>query len=106
MGSKIPPSSWSSEAIPQEDGRLDRPAPFEGPASNKLLRRIAGALQVPPSALYAPPDAVSIAVQPDALGRVEDECVLLVHAYRLIRDPEMRRRLLILAQEAAERSDS
>jgi hypothetical protein len=28
--------------------------------------------------------------------------VLLLHAYRRIRDPEMRRRLLILAQEAAE----
>jgi hypothetical protein len=38
----------------------------------------------------------------DALGGVEQECVLLLHAYRRIRDPEMRRRLLILAQEAAE----
>ena len=106
MGSKIPPLSWSSDAMPQEDVRLDRSALSEDPASNPLLRRIAGALQLPPSALYALPNAVSIAAQPDAPGGVEDECVLVLHAYRRIRDPEMRRRLLILAQEAAERSDS
>jgi hypothetical protein len=101
MGSKTPLNRRSPVAHPDDDLVSCR-APNDGPAGSLLLRRIAGALQVPPGALYAPPDSVGMAARPDALGGVEDECVLLLHAYHRIRDPETRRRLLILVQEAAE----
>ena len=90
-----------------EDDNSGRSAMPNGSGKSLTLRRIAGALQVPPSALYAPPNAVGSASQsgssPVAFdGRIEDECLTLLRAYQRIRDPEERRRLLALVDEAAE----
>lgn len=107
MGSKMPLNRRSPVAHPDDD-LVSCAAPNDGPAGNLLLRRIAGALQVPPSALYTLPNAVGLGSPPEAdtvtrAGDIDGECAALLLAYRRIRDPEMRRRLLIVMQEAAER---
>jgi hypothetical protein len=103
MGSKMQPRSMPSPDEVAGDYAFARPPALNGRVTSRLLGRIADALQVPPSALYAPPIRVGIAAQPDAPGGVEYECVLLLDAYRRIHDPVERRRLLALVQEAAER---
>ena len=99
MGSKTPPISRLPQDEPLEDEGLHRSGPTAQPAPNPLLQRIAEALQVPSAALYDLPNAVDTT----SSAGVEDERVLL-QAYRYIRDPAERRRLLSLVQEAAERT--
>jgi len=99
MGSKTPPLNWSSPEAHPEDDLVRRPDPSDGSAASLLLRRIAGALQVPPSTLYNPPNAVGSTPN----GDIESECLTLLRAYQGVRDPEERRRLLALVQEATGR---
>jgi hypothetical protein len=105
MGSKTPLNRRSPVAHSDND-LVSRPAPNDGPAGSLLLRRIAGALQVPPSALYSLPNAIGAGSpsQVNTVARdIEIECEAVLLAYRRIRDPEMRRRLLALMQAEAER---
>jgi hypothetical protein len=105
MGSKTPLNRRSPVAHPDAD-LVSCPAPNDGPAESLLLRRIAGALQVPPSALYSLPNAIRAGSpsEVNAVARdIEIDCEAVLLAFRRIRDPEMRRRLLIVVQEAAER---
>ena len=93
MGQRMPPSFKSTEDDTREyvaDGR---------PASRKrrLVERIADALRVSPAALYELPSSWAA----EDLG---GECATLLDAYRRIQDPEERRRLLLLAQKAAEQT--
>lgn len=109
MGSKTPPLGWPSPEAHAEDNLVRRPDPSNGSAANSLLHRIAGALQVPPAALCSLPNAVG-AGSPSEVNTIavdsalESECVAVLLAYRCIRDPEMRRRLLALMQAEAERA--
>ncbi|MBY0255345.1 MAG: hypothetical protein K2X54_28830, partial [Methylobacterium organophilum] len=63
-----------------------------------LLRRIAEALQVPAASLYGPQGAERGAA---VAGGRADEADALLHAYRRIDDPELRRRVLTLVQDLA-----
>jgi hypothetical protein len=109
MGSKTPPLDWSSPEAHSEDSPVRRPSPSDGPAGSLLLRRIADALQMPPSTLYRLPNAVD-AVAPSKAAPVavdsdiEIECAALLLAYRRIHDPKMRCRLLALIQAEAKRT--
>lgn len=98
MGSKTPPSDRVPIGQPLEDEGATPPAHADGRTSNPLLQRIAGALQVPPAALYDLPNAVDMKSD----GGIEDDCALLLQAYRRITNPDERRRLLMVVQEAAE----
>lgn len=102
MRSKTPPPSHPVQDDPAADDLLNRPTPSEGPAASLLLRRIAEALQVPLSTLYRPPNAVGAGSPSEVVP--DSECEALLHAYRRIPDPEMRRRLLTLMQAAAEQT--
>jgi|SRR4051794_8786087 hypothetical protein len=107
MGSKTPPSTTPSQDAPCEDDASGRSVPPDGSAAARTLRRVAAALQVPPSTLYSPLNAVSPTrgfgndQGPTDLDR---ECAALLHAYRRIPDPEKRQRLLAIMQETAERA--
>jgi len=75
--------------------------------TRRLVGRIADALRVPSGVLYEVPNLKSPPTAPDAGVTTTDvdldgECAALLSAYRRIRAPEMRRRLLILAQAAVE----
>lgn len=93
---------------PLKAGAPDQPASPIGSARSQLLERIANSLQVPAATFYCPPNAVEPGAQSTAAlavserPEVEDEALL--HAYRRIRDPETRRRLLVLVQAAADRT--
>ena len=108
MGSRTPPRSKLSLDEPSEDDTFGRPTSLDDGASRRLLERIAGALQVPRAALYELPDAAS-SVQGlvdggTTVAGLERECTALLRTYQRIQDPEERRRLLALVQEAAERA--
>ena len=82
----------------------DSVAASEQARMRRLLRRVAEALQVPEASLYGAAGSPSAtgggpAVLEDDL---EGQCTALLHAYRNIRDPEARRRLLALVQAASE----
>ncbi len=108
MGSTTPSLNPTSSEAHSEDDLVDRPAPTDARVESLLLRRIADALQVPPSALYGLSNIGSGSradvdtVAPDSY--VESECAALLLAYRRISDPAERQRLLSLVQAAAERS--
>jgi hypothetical protein len=125
MGSKTPFSCTSHRETLRDEDSAARPAPAHGSAANLLLRRIADALQVPTAVLYNLPDARDTAAPAEAErpgaagdfggapntlsdtasgGDFEDECVALLRAYRGIRDPEERRRLLTLVRMTAGRT--
>jgi len=108
---KHPMGSKPLSQQPSPDGSLDvdtrgQSAPSDRPAASPILRRIAKALRVPPSALYGPSNAVAPAQGVDgedaADSDLDQQCEALLHAYRRIRDREMRSRLLTFAQHAAE----
>lgn len=85
--------------------RVDTAAASERARLQRLLRRVADALQVPEASLY---DAVARSsptkTGSDAPGDdLASQCAALERAFRRIRDPEERRRLLALVQAAAER---
>lgn len=98
MGSKTPPPDKSAQIMPLEDHSSGRPAPLNGSAASRTLQRIAGALQIPLSVLYNASDTVGTASSND----ITSECLTLLRAYQRIRDPEERRRLLALVDEAAQ----
>lgn len=107
MGTRTPPRRrFVLDPVPSEEA-ADGADPPTGREARALLNRIADALQVPTSALYRPPNAVN-ATKPDAglaprpHPALACECAALVDAYQRIRDPDVRRRLLALVQEAAE----
>ena len=84
-------------------------SPLAASGTRLVVGRIAKALGVSPGVLYEVP---TLEGQPTASNAgvsttevdLDGECAALLNAYRRIGDPEKRRRLLILAQEAAERS--
>lgn len=98
MGSKSPVRSGSSGAAAPEDDLFERSAPPHAPGAGRLLQRIADALQVPATSLYGPPGAERGA---GVAGGRADEADALLHAYRRIDDPEIRRRILTLVQDLA-----
>lgn len=92
------------------DESLDHRSHVKASAKNHLLERIADALQVAPAVLYNPPNAVAPTraagdEMPDGGpdGGMEQTCEALLAAYRRIRDPEVRRRLLTLVEQASQR---
>lgn len=93
----------------RQEGIERRSAPIKTAASNRLLRRIADALQVPQSVLYKPLSAVEPLHGSDSDdgygpdGAHDLECMALLHAYRQIRDPKARCALLVQVRAAAER---
>ncbi|MEE7504950.1 hypothetical protein ACLBXO_08795 [Methylobacterium sp. C33D] len=95
MGSKSPVQGRPSGDAAPEDDLLERSALPHAPASGRLLRRIADALQVPAASLYGPRGP-----ERDAGGRA-DEADALLNAYRRIDDPEIRHRVLALVQDLA-----
>jgi len=107
MGSKTPPSTKPTQNAPSEDDASDRFVPPDGSAAGRTLRRVAAALQVPPSTLYSPLNAVSSNHGTDSdqwSADLDQERLALLRAYASISDPEERRRILTLVQEAAKRS--
>jgi hypothetical protein len=75
-------------------------------ATSLRVLRVADALQVDQSVLYNPPNAVALTRETNGNrssgAGLDQDCEALLHAYRRIRDPEERQRLLVLVQEAAE----
>lgn len=108
MGSRAPVAGKSSQDPSPEDGVPDHPVSAKGSAQRRLVGRIADALQVPPSALYNSPNAVDGQTSPTATSAfsnvIDGEGVALLRAYMCISDPEERRRILALVQQAAKRS--
>ena len=109
MGSKTsPPITAALDAARQDDIEF-RSATIKAAASNRLLRRIADALQVSQSVLFNPLSAVAPIHDPGRDdghgpdGALDRECVALLHAYMQIRDPKARCGLLAQVQSAAER---
>jgi|SRR3954470_7141041 hypothetical protein len=105
MGSKAP----SPSTRPPGDRLDNKPQDLIMPgrsATSLRVRRVADALQVDQSVLYNPPSAVAPTRETDgdrsSGAGLDQECEALLHAYRRIRDPEERQRLLVLVQEAAE----
>ncbi|WCS27746.1 hypothetical protein LOK46_13280 [Methylobacterium sp. NMS14P] len=106
MGSKaLTLSDPSSEASRRDEARGVWNLRQE--KTERLLKRIAGAVQVPPSAFYRPPNAVdagTCAATSSAISVASDaECAELLAAFNLVREPGDRRRLLELVQKMAER---
>lgn len=108
MGSKARPlgkDTLSGLAAEEFSGRATLPS---CPMTNRLIGRIAEALQVSPAALYNPLEAVAIGRGADtdkaSSTSLDQDCLALLHAYRRIQDPKERQRLLALVQEAAERT--
>ena len=96
-----------------EHGRASSFAPQDQAAEERarkmrLLKRIADALHLPQATLHGAADPLARSEADPASGKddLDEACAALLLAYRHISDPEIRRRLLILAQEAAKRSDS
>ncbi|GAN52572.1 hypothetical protein ACXR8U_23495 [Methylobacterium radiotolerans] len=98
MGSKSPVRGRSSGDAAPEDDLFQRSALPHAPGAGRLLRRIAEALQVPAASLYGPQGAERGAA---VAGGRADEADALLHAYRRIDDPELRRRVLTLVQDLA-----
>lgn len=106
MGSKARPLSDPSSDASHRDGARGAAA-LRQERTERLLKRIAEAMQVPTSAFYKPPNAVD-AGTPTSTGSTtaiasEAECAELLAAFTLVSDPEDRRRLLELVQKMAER---
>ena len=109
MGSKTSPPITAALDACRQDEIERRSAAIKTTASNRLLRRIADALQVSQSVLYKPLSAVVPIHDPGcddehgSAGALDRECLALLHAYRRIRDPKARCGLLVQVQAAAER---
>lgn len=76
-------------------------------ATQRLVQRIASALQISPSALYRPPNAVDgqlssrTASGPMGISLFESQELLI--AFNSLRDPDDRRRALEFVREKAQR---
>jgi hypothetical protein len=105
MGSKAPPfSEPSSDASHWDEARSASMLRQE--KTERLLKRIAGAVQVPSSAFYRAPNAVDGGA-PTATNSItslasDAECAELLAAFKLVSDPEDRRRLSELVRRMAE----
>ena len=84
---------------PSQTEAADGATSPDGREARALLQRIADAIQVPTSTLYRLSNAVH-APSPDP--ELACECAALLDAYQRIPDPDVRRRLLALVEEAAE----
>jgi hypothetical protein len=108
MGSRSPLPRKPPQGELKEREILGCPTREEGSATRLLVERIASALHVSPAVLYNPPSAVAPTRGADNGDRpsasLDRECEALLYAYRRIRDPKERQRLLALVDEAAERT--
>lgn len=92
----------------RQDEVQHSPVTTKNSASGRLLGRIAEALQVPPVVLYGPATAVTSfrrANRDDDFSPdidLDHDCLALLDAYRRIRDPQTRQRLLTLAEAAGQ----
>lgn len=102
MGQRMrPPFSSASERV--REHVEDYGSPLSRPSGAKrLMMHIADALHVPPAEFYKPPAAVALGRETDS-AVLEQECEALLGAYRRIRDPGKRQRLIALVQDVAER---
>jgi hypothetical protein len=110
VGTKMQPSATAEHNEHRQDDVQRSPVPAKTSASGRLLSRIAEALQVPPTVLYEPATAVTSIKRADRDGAfhpdidLDHDCLALLDAYRRIRDPQTRQRLLILAEAAGEQA--
>lgn len=106
MGSKLPIVRKPSQDAPPEREPNDGHVPKALSSTRLLMRRIASTLQVPEAVLYDLPNAVTPLQVAGTAGTLapnyKQDCEVLLRAYKCIRDPEERQRLLVLVQEAAE----
>jgi hypothetical protein len=83
------------------------PAMPDQRSTQRLVQRIASALQVSPSALYRPPNAVDgklpSKAAPGRVGASPFESRELLTAFNNLRDPEERRRALEFVRDKAKR---
>ena len=107
MGSKAPPPGKPLHADLQEDDAIGLPLAEDYVKRRTPLQRIADALQISPTVMYQPQNAVETGKPKgqtvDYRGQ-EGECAALIHAFLRIADPEERRRILALVQASAERA--
>lgn len=84
---------------------LDSVAASEQARMRRLLQRVAEALQVTEASLYGAGASLATlgAEQAGLEADLEVQCAALLHAFRHVRDPEERRRLLAIVQAASER---
>ena len=103
MGSKaFPFGDPSSEASPGDETR--GVSNLRQEKAERLLKRIAVAVQVPPSTFYRPQNAVDAeAISSVTLVASEAECAELLTAFNLVSDSENRRRLVELVKRMAVR---
>lgn len=108
MGSKAPPPGTPPQADPREDDAVGHPLSAVPGIRNTPLQRIAEALQVSPTVLYQPQNAIEAASKPveqaEANGGLDQECYALIQAFMRISDPEERHRILGLVQASAKRA--
>ena len=107
MGSKTPPPGKPPEPDLREGDPAGSHRSRHLVARATSLERIANALQVSPTVLYQPQNAIEAAKPAGQTGDYrgqEGECVALIHAFLRIADPEERRRILALVQASAERA--
>jgi hypothetical protein len=107
MGQRIPPPFARLEDEASEDVDARGSPPLVASGTRLIVGRIAEALGVSPGVLYEVPTLEGPPRAPDegvtaTDAHLDGDCAAMLNAYRRIRDPEMRRRLLILAQEAGE----
>ncbi|WP_187294336.1 hypothetical protein [Methylobacterium sp. B1] len=106
MGQKMPLQAKAGSDGSWDNRSDSRPPASAGDDARRLVTRIAGALQVQPDVLYAP-DAANARTHSAKDGAdLDQQCEALLHAYRRIRDPEERRRLLLLVQDASEETEA
>ena len=97
MGQRMRPPPKPANEDPREHGDSYGSEPSPPSGVRRLVGRIAEALQVPPETLYEVPDSGVMTTDAD----LDAECAALSRAYRRIRDPAERRRLLTLVHETA-----
>jgi hypothetical protein len=108
MGSKSPIVRKPSQGALQKREPVTGTTPKDISPTRLLMGRIASALQVSEAALYDLPNAVTPSRSAGTAGTLalnhKQDCEALLRAYRRIRDPEERQRLLALVEEVAERT--
>ncbi|MGE8130614.1 hypothetical protein ACQKQD_26910 [Methylobacterium sp. NPDC080182] len=106
MGSKSPPVRKTSHGERGENEAFEHRVSQRPPAGRHLVTRIAEALQLPEQVLYAPAHKVTPYQASESKAAINPavECDALLSAYNRIQDPEERRRVLLLVQEAADQA--
>ena len=108
MGSGTPPPYKPRSDAPSEGDPFSRTCSSGAQGASQLVDRIAEALQVSHAVLYQPPNAV-VSVRGEvndgnAAANLDQECAALLGAYQSIQDPAVRRQLLAVVEDAAERA--